>query len=99
VLADGRDDVDTIFVGPCCESGDILTPAPGDSEPLGPAADHALLSVTWSSWEAPAPTCAALSTVNYDSYPQAPEVMREPGGALRRFRRREALDEIWCNEV
>jgi len=43
--------------------------------------------------------CAAMSTVNYDSYPQAPEVMREPGGALRRFRRREVLDEIWRNEV
>ena len=26
-----------IFVGPCCESGDILTPAPGDPEALAPA--------------------------------------------------------------
>ena len=37
VLAEGREEADVIFVGPCCESGDILTPAPGDPEALAPA--------------------------------------------------------------
>jgi diaminopimelate decarboxylase len=27
--------------------------------------------------------CAAMATINYNSYPQAPEVMLEPDGALR----------------
>src|SRR5687768_11375509 len=36
VLASGRPQADVVFVGPCCESGDILTPAPGDPEALGP---------------------------------------------------------------
>src|SRR5262249_56922011 len=36
VLADGRKETDIVFVGPCCESGDILTPAPGDPEALAP---------------------------------------------------------------
>jgi diaminopimelate decarboxylase len=43
--------------------------------------------------------CAAMSTLNYNSYPQAPEVMLEPDGALRLLRRREALEEIWRNEA
>ena len=36
VLADGREQAAVVFVGPCCESGDILTPAPGDPEALAP---------------------------------------------------------------
>src|SRR6185295_17087272 len=36
VLGDGRAAADVVFVGPCCESGDILTPAPGDPEALAP---------------------------------------------------------------
>src|SRR5581483_80226 len=36
VLADDREYKDVVFVGPCCESGDILTPAPGDPEALAP---------------------------------------------------------------
>jgi len=43
--------------------------------------------------------CAAMSTINYNTYPQAPEVMLEPDGSLRLLRRRETLEEIWRNEV
>jgi diaminopimelate decarboxylase len=43
--------------------------------------------------------CAAMSTINYNSYPQAPEVMLEADGALRLLRRRQDLDQVWGNEV
>jgi diaminopimelate decarboxylase len=99
VLADGRDEVDTVFVGPCCESGDILTPAPGDPEALvprrGPRPAIGDLVVIGGAGA----YCAAMSTLNYNSYPQAPEVMLEPDGTLRPLRRREPLEEIWRNEV
>ena len=36
--------------------------------------------------------CAAMSTINYNSYPQAPEVMLEPDGTLRLLRRRQDLE-------
>ena len=36
VLVQGREAAAVVFVGPCCESGDILTPAPGEPEALGP---------------------------------------------------------------
>ena len=99
VLADGRDAADVIFVGPCCESGDILTPAAGDPEALRPRRvprpqiDDLVVIGGAGAY------CAAMSTVNYNSYPQAPEVMLEPDGTLRLLRRREPLEEIWRNEV
>jgi diaminopimelate decarboxylase len=99
VLAEGRDEVDVVFVGPCCESGDILTPAPGDPEALAPrrvprprVGDLVLVGGAGAY-------CAAMSTVNYNSYPQAPEVMLEPDGTLRALRRRQRLEQVWENEV
>ena len=99
VLADGRDEVDTVFVGPCCESGDILTPAPGDPEALGPRRVPRPVIGDLVVIGGAGAYCAAMSTVNYNSYPQAPEVMLEPDGRLRLLRRRQALEDIWRNEV
>lgn len=99
VLATGRDPAEVVFVGPCCESGDILTPAPGDPETLGPR---------WVPRPRPGDLvivggagayCAAMSTINYNSYPQAPEVMLELDGTLRLLRRRQTLDQMLANEV
>jgi diaminopimelate decarboxylase len=99
VLADGRQEADVVFVGSCCESGDILTPAPGDPEALAPRrvpcpriGDLVLVGGAGAY-------CAAMATINYNSYPQAPEVMLEPDGTLRLLRRRQALEQIWGNEV
>ena len=99
VLAQGREEADVIFVGPCCESGDILTPAPGDPEALAPRrvprpqiGDLVIVGGAGAY-------CAAMSTIKYNSYPQAPEVMLEPDGALRLLRRRQDLDQVWGNEV
>ena len=88
-----------MFVGPCCESGDILTPAPGDPEALAPRRvarpEIGDLVVVGGAGA----YCAAMSTINYNSYPQAPEVMLESDGSLRLLRKRQALEEIWSNEV
>jgi diaminopimelate decarboxylase len=99
VLAEGRDETDTIFVGPCCESGDILTPAPGDPEALGPRRGPRPAIGDLVVIGGAGAYCAAMSTVNYNSYPQAPEAMLERDGTLRLLRRREPIEEIWRNEV
>jgi diaminopimelate decarboxylase len=98
VLAE-RGPAPVVFVGPCCESGDILTPAPGDPEALAPRlvpqpaiGDLVVIGGAGAY-------CAAMSTVNYNSYPQAPEVLRELDGTLRLVRRRQALEQVWTNEV
>jgi diaminopimelate decarboxylase len=35
-----------------------------------------------------------MATINYNSYPQAPEVMRRRDGSLGLVRRRQTLDEM-----
>jgi len=99
VLATGREPAEVVFVGPCCESGDILTPAPGDPEALAPrwvprpqVSDLVIVGGAGAY-------CAAMSTINYNSYPQAPEVMLEPDGILRLLRERQNLDQMLANEV
>jgi diaminopimelate decarboxylase len=80
-------------------SGDILTPAPGDPEALAPRRvsrpEIGDLVVVGGAGA----YCAAMSTINYNSYPQAPEVMLERDGVLRLLRRRQDLDQVWGNEV
>ena len=43
--------------------------------------------------------CAAMSTINYNSYPQSPEVMLEPDGTLRLLRNRQRPEQVWENEI
>ncbi|HSB42124.1 MAG TPA: diaminopimelate decarboxylase [Methylomirabilota bacterium] len=99
VLASGREPKAVVFVGPCCESGDILTPAPGDPEALAPRwvltpriGDLVVVGGAGAY-------CAAMATINYNSYPQAPEVMLGPDGSLTLLRRRQTPEQIWQNEV
>ena len=99
VLATGREQAAVVFVGPCCESGDILTPAPGDPEALAPRwvpspriGDLVLVGGAGAY-------CAGMATINYNSYPQAPEVMLTPDGGLTLLRRRQLPDQVWQNEV
>jgi len=99
VLATGRPPADVVFVGPCCESGDILTPAPGDPEALGPRSvprpqigDLVIVGGAGAY-------CAGMAMINYNSIPQAPEVMLEPDGTLRLLRRRQSPDQIVANEL
>ncbi len=99
VLARDREAAAVVFVGPCCESGDILTPAPGDPEALAPRwvprprIDDLVVVSGAGAY------CAAMSTVNYNSYPRAPEVMLERDGSLRLLRRRQEPAAVWADEV
>jgi diaminopimelate decarboxylase len=99
VLAEGREAAAVVFVGPCCEAGDILTPAPGDPEALAPRwvprpriGDLVVIGGAGAY-------CAAMATINYNSYPQAPEVMLEPDGTLQLLRKRQTPEQVWQNEV
>jgi diaminopimelate decarboxylase len=99
VLAADRPAAEVVFVGPCCESGDILTPAPGDPEALGPrwvprpqVGDLVVVGGAGAY-------CSAMSTINYNSYPQAPEVMLESDGTLRLLRRRQSFEQMLANEA
>jgi diaminopimelate decarboxylase len=99
VVAAERPPARVVFVGPCCESGDILTPAPGDPEALAPRDVPRPEIGDLVVVEGAGAYCAAMSTAGYNSYPQAPEVLRERDGGLRLVRRRQTLDQALANEI
>lgn len=88
-----------IVTGHCCESGDILTPAPNDPEGLSPRlmnkAKIGDLCVIGGSGA----YCSSMSTSNYNSYPIASEVLLKTDGSLKLMRKRQSLEQIIENEL
>lgn len=88
-----------VVVGHCCESGDLLTPTPENSGELGPRdltkAEIGDLCVI----EGAGAYCSALSAKNYNSFPEAAEVLLRENGEMIAIRRRQTLDQIVQNEV
>jgi diaminopimelate decarboxylase len=88
-----------VVVGHCCESGDILTPAPGNPEALEPRLlREARIGDVLVVGGAGA-YCSAMSSKNYNSFPEAPEVLLTAHGEFRVVRRRQTLDQMVQNEV
>ena len=88
-----------VVVGHCCESGDLLTPSPENHEELAPRelaqAEIGDLCVI----EGAGAYCSAMSAKNYNSFPEAAEVLLRESGELVLIRRRQTLDQIVQNEV
>jgi len=90
---------DYLVVGHCCESGDVLTPEPGNPEGLQ---SRALVEARLGDpivIGAVGAYCAGMSTKNYNSFPEAAEVMVADDGKVELIRRRQTLDQVLQNEV
>ncbi len=89
--------VGSIVSGKCCESGDILSPAEGDSEALKPRkllkAHIGDLIVVGGAGA----YCSSMSTAGYNSYPRAAEVLIRKKPQL--IRARGTLEDLIHNEV
>lgn len=88
----------TIVVGHCCESGDILTPAQGDSEALLPRDLPPSQIGDFVQIGGAGAYCSSMSAKNYNSFPEAPEVMLQPDGSIKVIRRKQTLEQIIANE-
>ena len=53
----------------------------------------------WLVIEGAGAYCAAMSTTNYNSFPQAPEALLKEDGSVVIIRRRQTLEQIVQNEV
>ena len=87
-----------VVCGHCCESGDLLTPAPGEPETI---AERTLTKAAPGDVyvvEACGAYCSSMSTKNYNSFPEAPEVMIVDG-KVHIIRKPQILEDIWKNEV
>ncbi len=85
--------------GHCCESGDTLTPQDDDPEGLKPrelteARIGDLLVI-----EGAGAYCAAQACKNYNSFPEAPELMLAEDGEFHLIRERQTLEQMVRNEI
>ena len=92
--------IDAIVAGHCCESGDILTPSAGDPEALEPRTLRDAAIGDYLVIEGSGAYCSGMSSKNYNSFPEAPEVLyRGPEQEPVLIRKRQTLDQIVQNEV
>ena len=96
---DDRATIEQVVVGHCCESGDLLTPAPNEPESLTPrllpegrVGDACVI-------EGVGAYCAAMSAKNYNSFPEAPEALKRIDGSFALIRKRQTLDQLLENEL
>lgn len=87
-----------IISGRCCESGDILTPALGNPEKLKPRWVDGVRRGDLAVITGAGAYCAGMSTINYNSYPQAPEVLLTEHGP-KLIRKRQTLEQMTQNEI
>lgn len=87
-----------MVAGHCCESGDILTPSPGDPEALAPRLLHQADIGDICVIEGAGAYCAGMSAKNYNSFPEAAEVMLMGDGTLQLIRERQTLGQLMANE-
>lgn len=90
---------DYLVVGHCCESGDVLTTTLDDPEALLPRRLPVTQAGDLCVIEGTGAYCAAMSAKNYNSFPEAPEVLLGADGEPRLIRQRQSLDQVLQNEI
>jgi diaminopimelate decarboxylase len=103
VVAHGRPSssefAEYIVAGHCCESSDILTPAPGDPEALAPRRMSVASIGDTLVIDGSGAYAAGMSAKNYNSFPEAAEVLIDSAGEPQLIRQRQTLDQSIQNEV
>jgi diaminopimelate decarboxylase len=95
----GTETEEVVVVGHCCESGDLMTPKPGEPEDLSERCLRKAEIGDILVMDGSGAYCAGMSTKNYNSFPEAPEVMVDFEGKPHIIRHRQPLEEIYKNEV
>ncbi|MDD5581642.1 MAG: diaminopimelate decarboxylase [Candidatus Marinimicrobia bacterium] len=91
-----------VVVGHCCESGDIFTPVPGDPEGILPIELPKSRVGDLLAFGVAGAYCASMSLINYNSFPQIPEVLIALDGKFILLRKRQSLQDmiaLECEEV
>lgn len=99
ILKDTQEIDEYIVVGHCCESGDLFSCAPGEPEALRErklkkAEIGDLVCIDGSG-----AYCSGMSTKNYNSFPEAPEVLLTKEGKIQLIRKRQSLHQMLANEI
>jgi len=94
----GSETESVVVVGHCCESGDLMTPKPGDPEALEDRTLRKAEIGDVAVMDGSGAYCSGMSTKNYNSFPEAPEVLVTEGGDVHLIRKRQSLKQIYENE-
>ena len=88
-----------VVSGHCCESGDILTPAPGDPNtiatrtfPRAAVGDFIVIGGAGAY-------CSSMPICGYNSFPEPPEVLIRNDGSIMLIRQRQTLEQLTQNEL
>mmetsp|Transcript_3327 Transcript_3327/g.5173 ORF Transcript_3327/g.5173 Transcript_3327/m.5173 type:complete len:477 (+) Transcript_3327:3-1433(+) len=86
-----------VVVGHCCESGDILTPSPGEPDVIGERyLDEARIGDICVI-EGCGAYVSGMSAKNYNSFPEAPEILLD-NEDMHVIRKRQSVEQIYQNE-
>lgn len=95
----GEETESVVVVGHCCESGDLMTPLAGEAEALGERVMRKAEIGDIIVMDGSGAYCAGMSTKNYNSFPEAPEVLVGGDGSVHLVRKRQPVEDIWANEI
>jgi diaminopimelate decarboxylase len=101
VPADGPapEEAETYCVaGHCCIAGDVLTTERGDVERLAPVVLARTEPGDYLVIERGGGYCASMALKNFNSYPEAPEVLRRKNGAFDLIRAGQTFEQLIANE-
>ncbi len=90
---------DYVIVGHCCESGDLLSPAPGTNDELFTRRFPEVAIGDYLVIGGAGAYCSGMSAKNYNSFPEVAEVLIDPEGQPKLIRKRQTLDQIVQNEL
>ena len=98
IMTTNKEYTDYVIIWHCCESGDILTPQPGDPEWIStrtlPTARIGDIVIIW--WTGA--YCASMAAKHYNSFPECAELLLRSSGQLLCIREAEKVNELWRNE-
>ncbi|MFA6410309.1 MAG: diaminopimelate decarboxylase, partial [Candidatus Buchananbacteria bacterium] len=94
-----REVIPFVVSGHCCESGDILTPAPGDPNTVATRqmiepeiGDYLVVGYTGAY-------CEGMNCSGYNSFPAAASVLICQNGSYRLIRQGQMLEQMMQNEI
>ncbi|MCL2820592.1 MAG: diaminopimelate decarboxylase [Oscillospiraceae bacterium] len=94
---EAKHDFEAVVAGKCCESGDCQTldmDGHAVARAMGePKVDDLLIIGGVGAY------CSSMSPYNYNSHPQAPEVLFTTKGKLELIRKRQTLEQMLENEI
>lgn len=90
---------DYIVCGHCCIAGDVFTPKVGNSEDIEPLTMMEASPGDFIVVERSGGYAASMSVKNFNSYPEAPEVLRTKEGEYVLIRQRQTLEQMTSNEI